>query len=327
MSQGSETLSTQASSELDPDEIPANNTGESTDTKRGATTFLIPFTRKVPPHTTTAPRSSSSPSVSPRISGGTCIGQVVQSQGADVAPIAPPNAGYYVTLTCPPDAFPSFIQTRIFTSNINSLDPETPGTTGYTLIRSEPRFNCLGNSCRTPNYSYAITATQYFRVESQAQVNTPQGPLFTNIAYTIKPYNNNGVMYPQIASSKFQNFGTSGNGGLSPVGLVPFPSRFPNRPAYTSCDTTGLPGRCLRRTAASQTQFRGNSQRQYNQNNWVIPDAPWAHHIRPIEFGGDNTVDLQNIPPANRGGSTDNAVILRSSDHINMNRWWSAFTP
>jgi hypothetical protein len=261
----------------------------------------------------TAP--STKPSVvKPQAGVGVCNLMVQQDQSAT---IAPPLTGYDASIECA-GARPTYISVRILTSNINNLDPENVAGTGYTFIRSEPRYNCTANPCQTPTYTYTITATQYFRVEAQALVTASDGSATFVTVPIIGAYNRRGELYPRAVNSKFQSLGF-------PDGHVPFPSRFPNRPAYTICETTGGPAPCAR---TIQQKFRTNTITQYNNNRWAIPADPFqAHHIRPLKYGGGETVDLTNTPPANPGGATDNTVLLPTAIHQVFSNWWTGFTP
>lgn len=207
-------------------------------------------------------------------------------QNFSVAPIVI----YGAYTNCSP-GIPLNIQLVLERSNVN---------TPYNYLQSSkaPTFNCPipQNVCLSPTYKHTVSGTKHLHAVAIATWFGTQGEVVGSPKVRATwQYNDKGAAYPQVKpSAKFD--------------MVPFPS-----PRWDVCDDDPT----KKPTCKKSSDYRAKLIEEYNDknNNWTYPSQPYqAHHIKPSQFGG--------------GNSLSNLVFLNQpQEHIKFSRWWRSFNP
>ena len=173
--------------------------------------------------------------------------------GVEQTNSSPPNANYKSSITCG-RGIPVRLNLNVYKANVNF--PKE-----FIYIGSNT-FNCSTNPCVSPNYSRNIDVTQILYVSASADIRgATTGVVFLDQrrASIVRPYNNNGVMYPQIQPTR------------TDYPTVPFPS-----PPFARC-------------CDDRQTFRSDVESLYRARGWSFPPSPYqAHHIKPLAWGGNN---------------------------------------
>lgn len=167
----------------------------------------------------------------------------------------------------------------------------TPGQ--FSLVRREaPHFCTPGFLCETPNYTYTVTRTETLTVLAEVEAIGSQGDVREGITQVSQHFNDIGYGYPPILASNNR--------------IVHFPL-----PPWNKCDDDpGLTPTC----PSNRHKFRTDLEAEYERNGWAIPPRPnAAHHIKPLAFGGGNSVS--------------NGVFLGKDTHQLFTWWWDKFSP
>jgi hypothetical protein len=172
--------------------------------------------------------------------------------------LTPPTVNWRSSASCA-RGIPTRLSTDVYYANVNF--PYT-----YYYVGSNT-FNCgVSSFCASPSYGRTIDRTQLFFITTQLTVKGTDGKTYTepNRTQTTRPFNDRGVMYPQIKPTRLD------------MDLVPFYG-----PPYAVI-------------AIRNTTFSSDLRNFYNSQNWTIPsDTPEGHHIKPLSWGGDNNY-IQN---------------------------------
>lgn len=189
----------------------------------------------------------------------------------------PPTASWRSSVTCLP-GIPTQVRTDVYYANVNF-------PTTFTYVGSNT-FSCGTSSyCSSPTYSRPINRTQALFTSAQIMVRGTDGVVYSDPRTTqvIRPYNDKGVMYPQIKPTRLD------------MSIVPFYG-----PPYSVI-------------ATRNTTFARDLTAYYNSQGWTIPPNGQAHHIKPLNWGGDNNY----IP---------NGVYLGDTTHTLFSNWWLQFS-
>lgn len=171
---------------------------------------------------------------------------------------APPDVNYRATLSCS-EGIPKSLTVRLYHANVNAPDQ-------YYLLTTK-NYTCSSNPCSTITYVSTVEKTKLLIVRVTGSVIGRTGTIYSppKEARSRRPYNDNGVMYPQIRPTR------------TDMPKVPFPAR-----PYVRC--------CVR-----SPSFRSDLISYYQSSGWTIPPYAEAHHIKPLAWGGNNDYQYNGV--------------------------------